>query len=450
MRGRGHARLDFSKQIQKAEEAARRRNYDFAVELYQQILEIDPDQGEARAGLRQALRKRHELKKSGGLLRSIGGVGGIAVAKTLRKAGRHAAAIKALETYLALQPLDPEGNLLLGQCLEEAQHFRSARAVYEFLAEVAPRSAEGLKRAGALSYRLGDHAKALEYYERALAADPRDQESLKARKDLSAERAIRSSQSGEIEHSRDQIKDKEEARSLERAQRIHLSEDELREELGRLEARYAEAPDPELMVKLADTCEKLKDPETALEWIERALSYRKDSFELVARAGDLRAKVLRKAVARAGKEGDDEAANRLEQELFAFEVADFRRRVELRPNDTGLRLQLGRRLARVGDQDGAIGELQKAVADPRMRREAQVLLAQCFQSKGYLDLARREYERALEGQPSTDERGKEILYNLGAIAEAEGDPAQARTLYARIFEMDIGYRDVAAKMERFR
>ena len=52
--------VDFTKQIQKAEEAARRRNYDFAVELYQQILEIDPDQGEARAGLRQALRRRHE------------------------------------------------------------------------------------------------------------------------------------------------------------------------------------------------------------------------------------------------------------------------------------------------------------------------------------------------------------------------------------------------------
>ena len=43
--------VDYSKHIQKAEEAARRRNYDFAIELYQQILEIDADIGEARAGL---------------------------------------------------------------------------------------------------------------------------------------------------------------------------------------------------------------------------------------------------------------------------------------------------------------------------------------------------------------------------------------------------------------
>ena len=46
--------MDYSKHIQKAEEAVRRRNYDFAVQLYQQILEIDADVGEARRGLRQA------------------------------------------------------------------------------------------------------------------------------------------------------------------------------------------------------------------------------------------------------------------------------------------------------------------------------------------------------------------------------------------------------------
>src|SRR6185436_2471839 len=113
------------------------------------------------------------------------------------------------------------------------------------------------------------------------------------------------------------------------------------------------------------------------------------------------------------------------------------RRVDLRPGDPALRLVLGRRLMRAGDLDAAMSELQKAVADPRAKREAQVNLAQCFQGKGYLDLARREYERALEGGATNDERAKEILYNLGAIAEAEGDATGARAFYARIFEVDI-------------
>jgi tetratricopeptide (TPR) repeat protein len=443
--------VDFTKQLQKADEALRRRNYDFAVELYQQLLEIQPDLGEARSGLRHALKKRLDSKGGGSkLLRALGGAAPLAMAKTLRKAGRHDAAAKQLETYLATNPLDEDANLLLGMCLEDAGYAKSALAVYEFLAEIAPKSPEGLKRAGAMAYRQSEHQKALEYYERALAADPRDQEALKARKDLSAERALSGSTAAGITHSRDQIKDKDVARELERSQRMHRSDDELQEDLRRLEARYADEPNPETMIELADVHEKLKDPESALEWVERALSYKKDSFELAARAGDLRAKVMKKKIAQAGKTGDDALATSLERELWSYEAADYVRRVDLRPSDANLRLQLGRRLMRIADFDGAMAQLQKAMSDPRTKRDAQFCLAQCFQGKGFSDLARKEYQKSLEGIVQVDDRAKEILYNLGLIAEGEGNAAEARGFFARIFEVDIGYRDVAGKMERYK
>lgn len=440
--------MDFSKQIQKADEAAKKRNYDFAIELYQQILEIDADQGDARAGLRQALKRRHELKKSG-FFRSLSGTPQLAAAKALHKARKYDACAKALESYLASNPLDEDANVLLGTALEEAQHFKSARAVYEFITEIAPKNCSGLKRAGAMSWRLGDHAKALEYYERALAADPRDQEAIKARKDLAAEHAMTRS-SLPIGHSREQIKDKDRAASLEREKRLHQSDEELRADLARLEERYTENRDPELMVRMAEIHERLKDPESALQWIERALSYKKDDAALAARVGDLRAKALKKAIAQAGKEGDEARAGELERDLWRVEAEEMRRRVQLNPGDLATRLQLARRLARMGENDAAISELQKAVADPRQKREAQFLLGTCFQAKGYRDLARKEYNNALEGSPPNDERTKEILYNLGALAEAENDSAQARACYSRVFEVDIGYRDVAQKMERFR
>src|SRR5204862_7210823 len=104
----------------------------------------------------------------------------------------------------------------------------------------------------------------------------------------------------------------------------------LREELTRLEARYAENADPDLMIRMAEVHEKLKDPETALSWIERALSYRKDSYELACQAGDLRAKVMKKEVARAGKAGETDRANQLERELWSFESEDMKKRVSLR------------------------------------------------------------------------------------------------------------------------
>lgn len=443
--------MDFSKHIQKAEEAIRRRNYDFAVQVYQQLLEIDPDQGEARAGLRQALRQRYERKKGGRLLGVLKGATPLALGKTLARTGKHAAAARSLESYLATQPLDEEANLLLGASLEAQEHFRSALAVYEFLAEIAPRNPEGLKRAGALMHRNGDHAKALAYYERALEADPRDREALKARKDLAAEAAISQARFEEVSHSREQIKDKDRARSLERSQRLHRSEEELREQLTRLEERFADAPaDPDLMIEMADVHERLKDPQAAWDLLERALQYRKDSLELRDRAAAMQLKALKRALAQADKADRREEADRLEAELRTLEGADLERRLESRPQDAGLRLQLGRLLLRQGAFDEAAAQLQKAVGDPRLKGESLFLLAQCFHQKGFLDLARREYQKALDTQQSADERTREILYNLGAIAEAEGDLSEARTCYARIYAVDIGYRDVAAKMEQLK
>lgn len=443
--------MDYSKHLEKAEEALRRRNFDFAIEVYQQLLELDPDLGDARRGLRQALRKRFEAKGGGKLMRALTGAVPLATAKALRKAGRHDACAKSLESYLATSPLDEEANLLLGLSLEDAGHKKSALAVYEFTAELAPKNSEALKRAGALMYRAGEHARALDYYERALKADPRDQEAIKARKDLSAEAALSKTNFEKVQHSRDLMHNKEEARALERAKRLHLSDEELAEERQRLEKKYGDSPnDPDVMIELADVCEKTKDLETACDLVERALSYRKGSFDLICRAGDLRSKLVKKAIARADKEGNTAEAARLEVELIAQEARDWRRRVEAHPSDLALRLQLGKRLLRSGELDLALAELQKATSDTRQEREARALLAQCFEKKGFLDLARKEYERALGDGRELDLRAKEILYNLAGIASAEGNAAEARSLYARIYEVDVAFRDVSTKMDELR
>jgi tetratricopeptide (TPR) repeat protein len=444
--------LDFSKQIQKAEEALRRRNYDFAVELYRQLIDLDPDQGEARSGLRKALRKRvQESGKGRGLFGAVSGAVPLSKAKAMQKLGKHEACARALEDYLATNPLDEEANLLLGVSLEQAGHFHSARAVYEFTAEIAPKNPEALKRAGGMMQRTGDPGRALEYYERALEADPRDQEALKARKNLAAETALSRSNVAGVSHSRELIKDKDRSRELERSKRMVLSEEELKAELVRLEERFATAPsDPDLMLLLSDVHEKLGDPAAALEFAERALTYKRDSFELVCRVGDLESKRLKKAVARADKTGKAEEASALERELMEHDVKDHRRRVDARPGDAGLRLALAKKLLRADDVDGALAELQRCSGEPRVRDEALFHLAQCFQKKGILDLARKEYEHALQITDGKNERAKEILYNLGSIAEAQGNRDEARSFYIRIYEIDIGYRDVAAKMGTLR
>ena len=443
--------MDYSKHIAKAEEAARRRNYDFAVQLYQQILDIDPDVGDARSGLRSALKARAETKKSGKLFKLVKGAGPLAMAKGLAKAGKHDAAAKACESYLATAPLDVEGNMLLGTSLESAGHYRSALAVFEFITEIEPKNAEGLKRAGAMMARTGEASKALAYYERALEADPRDRDALKARKDLSAEAALESARYDEVEHSREQIVDAEETRNRERSQRLHRTTEEWEEERERLEARFAEdTTDVDVMLELAEVHEKLRDPEAALDVLTRASSYRKDDRELQERVGRVKGKALKRALAKAGKAGDQAKADKIEAELLVHESDELKRRIAIHPGDATLRLELGQVLFRTGEYDAAAAELQKALSDPRKALEARVMLARCFEAKGFGDLARAEYEKALSGCPENDQRRLDILYSLAALAEAADDSDEARALYSRIYEVDVGFRDVAAKMEQLR
>ncbi len=443
--------MDFSKHLAKAEEALRRKNFDFAIDLYRQLLDLDPDQEEARSGLRVAARRRFEAKQGNKLLRSLSGAMPLGKARSLIKLGKHGAAAKALEDYLAKSPMDEDANLLLGQSLEAAGHKRSAKAVYEFLAEIAPKNPVGLKRAGAMFAAAGDVAGALGYYERALEADPRDQESLKARKDLAAEAALSSSRLDEVSHSREALADQGQAQQLERKRKLVLSPEELEAELERLEARYADEPgNPELLVELADVHEKRKDFEAALDMARRASDYRKDDEELAARVGKLEVKALKRRLAQADKAGDREQADRLEGQLSALELREVLERAERRPGDLGLQVELAKLQMRTGEFDAALSALQRAQDDPARARDVAFLKARCFQEKGFADLATSDFERALQGLPASDDRAKEILYNLGLLAETAGDSERARGFYARVFEVDIGYRDVSAKMEALR
>jgi tetratricopeptide (TPR) repeat protein len=318
--------VDFTKHIQKAEEAARRKNWDFAIQLYQQLLDIDADQGEARAGLRRALLKREEQKKGGKIFKAIRGATPLAMARTLAKAGRHAAAAKSLESYLATNPLDEDANLLLGVELEAAGHFRSALAVYEFLTEIAPRNPEGLKRAGGMMRHKGDVQKALAYYERALEADPRDRDALKARKDLSAEAALKTSRLDEVGRSREVIRDKDESATPRRAAHSpppFTGRAPRGSDASRRLARVDEPSNPELMIELADIHEKLGDAEAAPSSSTAHCSTEKDAPELAGGRSELRVRPSRRRSLRADRDGRREDADRLEKELMSFEIGDL-------------------------------------------------------------------------------------------------------------------------------
>ncbi len=438
--------MDLSKHLENAAEAVKRRNFALATKIYAQVLQIQPDYGEARAGLRKALFAKVAQKPASKLTAMVVGGVNLLVAGVCGLVGRPAAAARAYERYLVLDPMAEGVNLKLGRALQKAGYPRSALAVFASYAEAQPRCLEACRSAGALYYQQGKVNEALAMYEQALKVDPRDQESLKARKDLAAEGALRTSGIDKAGSSRELIKDKELHRQLERQERLQLSPEEIDQELEQLEQKLAESPDDQkLLRRVARLREMAKDLAGALDLIERLVGQQPGDAELQDLAADLRIRLQEQMVEKAHKRGDEAALQRARAALQDLRAAEARRRVERNPTDLGARYDFGQSLLQGGDIDGAIAELQQAVKDPRRKNEALFLLGQAFRKKGLPDLALGQFDKALQGGAGGT-LGKELLYEMGAICSELGKREDALRHFSRILEQDIGFRDVAQRV----
>ncbi|MBC8328455.1 MAG: hypothetical protein ISR76_06685 [Planctomycetes bacterium] len=178
--------MDLNKHLDRAEDALNRGQSDFAAELCDQVLDFAP--GEARAAelLTRALIKLGEGKKS--LFGRLGaGPAGLAagISKLTRNAEGEA---RSRRRAFIKNPQSLEKGFVWADSLERAGYAGAALGAFGALAE---RHGEAAKRAGGLAAAQGEVDAALDYYQKALDANPRDTEAMRARKNLAAEQALR-------------------------------------------------------------------------------------------------------------------------------------------------------------------------------------------------------------------------------------------------------------------
>jgi len=452
--------MDLSKHLEKADEAARRKNYGLAIGLYQQILDLDPGYAGARRGLRDALNGKFQGKKaSGGVLTMVQGALPLLSAKIAGMTKGYASQAKNLERFLALAPQNIGASMGLAAALEKGGWAESAMVVYEHVGNCVMAQgkasaqtvvgAEGYRRAGVLAQGLKKLSEAMEYFEKALKLNPRDQDAIRARKNLAAEGALMEGGFDQAGHSRDLIKDKGKQRDLERSQRLHRSDEELSEDLDALQKQLGENPaDEDLAGKIADLLAKQDHVEEALDMFEDLLRKHPGDYRLTAKVGELRARDIEKQLAKARILEDDDEIGILTERLTKVRRDDVMMRVELHPTDLGLRQELGLIDMELGDWDGAIAEFQKSVKDPRHKLDAFIQLGRAFKHKGMGDLARSQFEKALAEVGPGDDRYMALCYDMGLLAEAEGDIPTAKTQYTKILEHDIGYKDVTDRLNQ--
>ena len=148
-------------------------------------------------------------------------------------------------------------------------------------------------------------------------------------------------------------------------------------------------------------------------------------------------------------EGHADRVAAINAEKQNFRLAECQKRAEKYPTDLAIKFELGQMYFQTGKIGEAIAEFQKAQGNPHKRLAAMSYLAQCFAKRKMFDLAAKTLQNAIKERPGFDEEKKDLTYQLGCVLESMGKKDEAIEQFKILYESDISYRDVAAKVDAY-
>jgi tetratricopeptide (TPR) repeat protein len=240
---------------------------------------------------------------------------------------------------------------------------------------------------------------------------------------------------------RDKLRDEKEAIELERRSRSRTPVEAAEGIIAA--ARREIEREPESLnhhMTIVRAYQDIGDFDRALEWLDRARKLRAGVSDpgLARRVVELKVDRLKAEFARTGE--DDRGISELR-------IAEFQNLVSEFPNEAPFHLELAENLRPVGRLDEAIVHYQAAQRSSKLRAQATYGLGACFQGKGLNDLAVEQFLAAKRELVVMDELKKQVVYALGSCLETMGRNEEATAEFKQIYSTDIGYRDVAAKIE---
>jgi tetratricopeptide (TPR) repeat protein len=442
----------------KGGDALQRDNYDYAIDLFNQILAREPAQFEVRKALRTA-----QIKKAGagsGFFKKMLSTAG---SQPLLAKGHMALsknpgeALQIAEQVLNGDPYNSGAHRLVVEAATALELPHTAVMSLEILVRNSPKDVDvSIKFARALA-DIGQSGRAEKHLAELSRSFPTDNELAQALKDLSARKTLDEGGYEALADGtgsyRDILKNKDEAVSLEQQNRQVKTEDVTERLIGEYETRLQTEPkNLKLVRSLAELYTQKKQYDKALSYYEqiKASDVGADS-SLDRSIAETTGRKFDHEIEQLDASAPDYAdkAAKLQAEKEAYQLSECQKRAERFPTDLQIRFELGQLYFKAGKVGEAIQEFQKAQGNPHRRIAAMNFLAQCFARRKMFDLATRTLQNALKEKLVFDDEKKELVYNLGCVLEGMGKKDEAIKQFEQIYEVDIGYRDVAAKVDAF-
>lgn len=443
---------------EKGNAALQKKNYDYAIAIYNQVLLTEPAFYPCREALRACQFEKN--KSAGGFLKKM--LGKTSASPQLARAqfqvrSSPAEALATCEQILNTDPSNVAAHRLLAEAATALDLPRTAVLSLEIAYRNSDKDEDIGKRLGEALVAAGLIDRAHDIYSELIARNPADTGLSQSLKNVAARRTMRDQGYDALESGagsyRDILKDKQQAASLEQEQRQVKSDDVASELIREYQARLEKEPnDRRLLRSIAELYAQKKDFDTALEYYGMITTIEGQSDPSLERAiAEIQVKKIEREIESLDLSASDYSEKRaaLEKKRQDFEIGEARKRVEKHPNDLSCRHELGVLLFEAGRTSDAIREFQKSQHNPHKKISALYYLGRCFARQKMYDFAVQALQSAVAEKLVMDAEKKEIIYTLGAVLEQSGRASEAIEQYKQIYAVDIDYKDVAPKVDAF-
>jgi tetratricopeptide (TPR) repeat protein len=435
--------------------AMQKKNFDYAITLFMQALRQEPGFYEAREALRATQHQRITGKTSF-FRKFVGSASTLTRGQVALRTNPLDAIVLAEET-LNEDPVNVSAHELLADAAMAAGLPKTAILSLEVAFKNKPTDRKLALELADAAGQLGQRARAERIFRDLLRKDPGDIEVNERMKNMLASRTMHEGGYAKLEGGegsyRDVLKDKAEAVSLEQQNRSVKDVDVVANLITQNEAKLAKEPDNLKLIRdLADLYLKKSDFDRAIDYLNRYLKQTgvndPSVLEALRDANLARFEHRERSLdATAPDHAEKLAELRAARQNWRFE--DVKRRADLNPTDLHIRYELGELYLQAGKVGEAIAELQKAQNNPNRRIPAMNLLAQAFAKRGMNDLAARKLQEALKEKLIFDEETKDLHYQLGCVFDKMGKKEEAMEHFKTIYEQDVSYRDVMARVDAY-
>ncbi len=451
------------KSFANAKVAMERGNFEYAIEICSNLLAQRPECLDARKLLRSAQQNLFATSKRG-LERFIHQLGGwfVSLGGRLWLKRKPTRSMEIGERVLRKDPYHVSALSLIAHAGGRMGLHETEAFCLGSICERYPENADVLERLCEALIKVGDTDQSLAIAERLSSLRPNSGRVQELVKSASVAHSINKGKWAEEEQDfRSKLKDRDESERLERASRMMMDDSEKMTRIQDIISSIHQDPQNldnyKLLIKAYVARE---DYDNALGWLDKAFTLPQADSDAILRQfrSELKISSLEQEIfalkteksreTSDSKEIDDRLVE-LESTLQDFKLTETKTLVEQFPNDFTQRFKYGELLLNSGDVDTAIQQFQVSQRSPSLKLQSLFNLGKCFIQKGLFDLALQQLESANESLSTMDDFKKEILYLTAECLERLDRRDEAIDRYKAIYASDIGFRDVADKVDAF-